>query len=74
MADVEAADASGKIDEAVAVDVIDDRAFRSRGKERRGVIRAAGNGGFAAGHKDAGLGAGDFGAKLDGRHFLFSLI
>ena len=53
MADIEAADPAGKIEIAIAVDVLDGGAFGASGKNRRGVRRAAGNGGFAAGHQCA---------------------
>src|SRR5205807_5005054 len=72
MASVEAADAAGKIEIAIAVEVFDDRAFSARSENGRGVGGAAGNGGFAAGHERAGFGAGDFGADLDGFHDWFS--
>jgi len=41
MADVEAADAAGKIEIAVAVDVLDGSAIGARGEHRRGVRSAA---------------------------------
>src|SRR6266481_4767635 len=74
VADVEAADATGEIEIAIAVDVLDGGAFGARGENWRGVRRAAWNGGFAAGHQGAGLGAGYFGANLNGIHgFRFSI-
>src|SRR6266851_5155342 len=74
MADVEATDAPGEIEIAIAVDVLDGGAFGARGEDGRGVRRAAGNGGFAAGHQGAGLGARYFGANLNGVHgFRFSI-
>src|SRR5260370_17706841 len=75
MADVEAANAAGEIEKAIAVDVFDGGPVRAGGENRRGVRRAAGNGGFAAGHPCAGLGAGGFWANLNCFHsFLFSLL
>src|SRR5213082_1663327 len=68
VADIEAADAAGKIEIAIAIDVFDDSGFGARGENGIGVGRAARDRGFAAGHQSAGLGAGDFGAKLDGFH------
>jgi hypothetical protein len=74
MADVEAADAAGEIEIAIAVDVLDGGAIRAGGENWRGVRRAARNGGFAAGHQGAGLGAWYFGANLNCVHgFRFSI-
>src|SRR5260370_34909858 len=73
MADVEAADAAGEIEIAIAVDVLDGGAVRAGGEAGRGVRRAGRNGGFAARHQGAGLGSGDFGANLNRVHdFCFS--
>src|SRR5258707_510978 len=75
VADVEAADAAGEIEIAIAVDILDGGAFGGSGENGRGVRRAAGNGGFAAGHQGAGVGAGYFGANLNGFHgFRFSIL
>jgi len=46
VADVEAADTTGEIEIAIAVDVFDGGAVGARGENWRGVRRAAGNGGF----------------------------
>ena len=51
MADIEAADASGEIDIAIAVDVFDHRAVRARCENGRGVGGSARDGRFAARHK-----------------------
>src|SRR5260370_39699561 len=64
VADVEAANAAGEIEIAIAVDVLDGGAIRAGGENWRGVRRAAWNGGFAAGHQRAGLGARDFRGNL----------
>ena len=71
VADVEAADAAGKIEISIAVDVLDGGAFGASGENRRGVRRAAGNGGFAARHQCAGFGSRYFRANLNCRHICF---
>jgi hypothetical protein len=53
VANVEAADAAGEIEIAIAVDVFDGGAVGARGEDGRGVRRTARNGGFAAGHQGA---------------------
>ena len=68
VAGVEAPDAAGKIEIAIAVHVFEDRAFSARSEDGRGIGGAARDGGFAAGHESAGFRAGDFGAKLNGFH------
>src|SRR5690349_761604 len=68
MAGVEAADAAGKIEIAIAVHVFDDGSCGTGSEDGRGVRRAARDGGFAAGHQRAGSWARDFGAKLNGFH------
>src|SRR5437016_2972361 len=68
MAGVEAADASGEIEIAIAVHVFEDRAFSARRENGRSVGRAARDGGFAADHEGARLGAGNFGADLNRFH------
>src|SRR5258708_27365697 len=73
MADVEATDAAGEIEIAVAVNVLDGGALGARGENGRGIRRAAWNSSFAARHQSAGLGSGDFGAKLDCFHQRFSV-
>src|SRR6266567_6172067 len=69
VADVEAADAAGEIEIAIAVDILDGGAFGARGENRRGIRRTARNRGFAARHQWAGLGARYFRAKLNCFHF-----
>src|SRR5205807_6439552 len=66
VAGVEAADAAGKVDVAIAIHVFDDGSFSARGENGRGVGRAARDGGFGAGQGGAGVGAGNFRAGLDG--------
>src|SRR6266478_2126297 len=74
MADVEASNAASEIKIAIAVDVLDGGAVRAGGENWSGIRRAAWNGGFAAGHQGAGLGAWYFGANLNGVHgFRFSI-
>jgi hypothetical protein len=50
MANVEAADAAGKIEKAIAIDVLEKGAFGARGENGRGVIDAARDGRGAAAH------------------------
>jgi len=65
---VETADTPGKINKAIAVHVLDDRAFRLRSKERRRVIRPARDSGFAARHQCARLGSRYFRVNLNRFH------
>src|SRR6266581_1323602 len=69
VADVEAADAAGEIEIAIAVNILDGGAFGARGENRRGIRRTARNRGFAARYQCAGLGARYFRAKLNCFHF-----
>jgi hypothetical protein len=50
MADIQAADASCKIEISVSVDVFDDRAFGARRENRRGIRWATWNCCFTAHH------------------------
>src|SRR5262249_41875464 len=50
MAAVEAADATGEVEITIAIHVFDDGACRACSEHRRGVIRTARDGGFAALH------------------------
>ena len=74
MASVEAADAAGEIQVAVAVDVFDPGAFGFFGENRRDELRAARDCGFAAREQCFGLGTGDFGAELNGFHVSISFF
>src|SRR5258708_12931849 len=65
VADVEAANSAGKIEVAIAGDVIDSGAFGARGEDGSSVRGAAGNGGFSAGHQGARFWNGNFTADLD---------
>src|SRR4029077_19235665 len=56
VANIEAADAAGEIEIAIAVDVFDGGAVGGRGENWRSARRSARNRGFAAGHQGAGLG------------------
>src|SRR5262249_3393330 len=69
MANIEATDATGKIEVAIAVDVFDSGAIRAGCKDRRGICRAARDGGLASGHERARLWPGNFRAKLDCFHW-----
>ncbi len=59
VAGVEAADATGEIDEAVAVDVFDDGTFSLVDEDRRGMEGCADYGGVTAAHEFVRAGAGD---------------
>src|SRR5262249_40392713 len=63
-----AADATGKIEEDVTVDVLDGRAFGTRGEDRRRVIDTARHGLLAALHQRLRLRTGNGRAELY-RHF-----
>ncbi len=68
MSGVEAADATGEIDQAVAVDVFHDRAFGFGDKNRRGVISRLHDGGVAPLHQRLRTRPGNGSAKLNGGH------
>jgi hypothetical protein len=51
MSGIEAADAAGKINQAVAVNIFYDRSFRLGNKDRRGVISRLHDGSIAPLHK-----------------------
>src|SRR5436309_14671350 len=71
MANIEAADAAGKIEIPIAVDVLDGGAFGASGENRRGVRRAAVNGRFSARDQCAGFGSRYLRANLNCRHICF---
>ena len=73
MPDVEAADASGEVEVAVAVDVFEPGVFRLGDIDGRAVRKAAGHGFRAALGERLGLRAGNGSAKLNGRHRRFSV-
>jgi hypothetical protein len=73
MADVEAADSAGEVDITVAVDIFDDRAIGTRGKDGRGVGGSARDGSLAASHERARSRSRNLRSKLNGSHFLFLL-
>ena len=66
--DIDAADASGEIDEAIAVHVDEQRAARLLHEDRRDVEGPARDGCFAPGEQLPGFRAGDRGLQLDGAH------
>jgi len=51
MSGVEAADATSKINQAVAVNILDDRPFRLGNEDRRGVKSRMYHGGIAPNHE-----------------------
>jgi hypothetical protein len=61
MADVDAADASAEVDEAVAVEVFKGRAFGGADEDRGAGVDSARDGGGAAVEPGFGFGAGEFG-------------
>ncbi len=65
---IEAANASRKIDQTVAVYVFDDRAFRLRNKDRRGMECALHDRGIAPLHQRLRTWSGNRGAELNCRH------
>jgi len=69
MADIVAADAAGKVDEAIAVDVLNHGAFGARGKNGSGVVDAARDGFTTALHQGTRFGSGNCGTQLDSSHF-----
>ena len=73
MADVEAADAAGEIEVAVAVNVFEPGVFGLGNVDGRAVRKAAGHGFGAALGERLGLRAGNWCAKLNGRHRKFSV-
>ena len=72
MADVEASDAAGEIEVAIAIDVFEPRVFGLGDVDRCAVRKSAGHGLGAAGRERAGFGAGDCGVDTDGAHINFS--
>jgi hypothetical protein len=66
--DIQATDAAGKVDVAIAIHVFNDGSFSARGEYGRGAVRAAGDGGFAAGHQGPRLWSRNFRAELNGFH------
>ena len=71
VANVEAADAAGKIDVPVAVDVFDGGAIGACRENGRGVGGPARDGSFAARHQRARTRPGNFRSNLNRSHFLF---
>src|SRR5437879_720689 len=65
---IEAADATSKINEAVAVHIFDDGAFSFRNKDGRRVIRGLHNRSVTAFHQLLRARPGNRRAKLNGRH------
>ena len=74
MADVEAADAAGEIDVAIAVNVGERGAFSGRGENRDRVVWRARDGGFAAFHQRDRARAWDFRLDLNCGHFQYHPI
>jgi hypothetical protein len=72
MTGIRAADASGKVDVAVAVDVFQPGAFGFRDVDRRAVRKAAGHGLGAALGESLRLRTGDGRADSNGTHVIFS--
>jgi hypothetical protein len=68
MTDVEASDATGKIEIAVAVDIFQPSIFRLGNVNRRTVRKAARDGSGAALGKGLRLWAGNWCAELNSRH------
>ncbi len=68
VAGVGAADTSGEVDVAVAVDVFEPRVFGFGYVDGRAVGKAAGHGFGAAGGERLGFWAGDWSADLNGGH------
>jgi len=68
MSSVKAANAAGEIDQPVAVDIFDNRAFSLRDKDRRGVISRLHNSLVAARHQRLRTRPGNLSAELNGRH------
>ena len=56
---IEAADASGKVDKAVSVNIFDDRTFSLRNEDRRRMKRGAHNGRFTPLHQSLRARAGN---------------
>src|SRR5260370_23281613 len=73
VADIQAADASGDIEIALTIDILDGGAVSSCSENRRGIRRAAWNSSFTPRHQGARLGPRYFRANLNRRHFCFSL-
>src|SRR5260370_37168936 len=71
VADIEATDASGEIEIAITIDILDGGAVSSCGEDRRGIRSTAWNASLAAGHQRAALAGGYLGADLNRRHFCF---
>ena len=67
---VDAADAAGEIQQAIAVDVLDDCAFGMRGKNGRGGRNSSGNGSHAPPREIPGARAGDRGTQFDCGHLV----
>src|SRR5579883_1996348 len=68
MTHIEAADSAGEIEVAVAVNVFERGAIGGGDEDRHGVVGAARDSGFAAGHERARTRAGNFRADMDGFH------
>jgi hypothetical protein len=56
---IEAADAAREVDEAIAIDIFDDRAFRLRDENGRGVIGSLHDGSITALHQGLRTRAGN---------------
>ena len=69
VADIQAADAAGKIEIAVAVYVFDGDTVGACSKNRRGIGGTARNGSLAARHQRSRLRPGNFCFNLNCRHF-----
>ncbi len=74
MADIEAADSSGEIDVAIAVDVFDGCAVGASGENGRGVGGTARDGSFATRHERARTRTWNFRSNLNCSHFLFLFL
>ena len=74
MADVDAADASAEVDEAVAVEIFKGRALGGADEDGGAGVDSARDGGGAAVEPGFGFGAGEFGLDLDGGHGGFPML
>ena len=68
MPGIEAADASGKVDKPVTVNIFDDRTFSLVDENGRGMKRALHNGSITPLHQRLRARPGNGSAKLNGRH------
>src|ERR1700687_3691609 len=69
VADVETTNPAGKIEIAIAVHILERRAFRGRHENGRAVVRPAGHRRFPPGHQGPRARSGNFRANLNRRHF-----